>query len=313
MQQNSLPVDFEKRLKTLYPKEYETVRQTFNSQKPTTFRVNTLKTDAKTLEANLSKSGFTFIASVISNAYVLTNRSQRDLTETEAYTNGEIYIQGLSSMIPALALAPASGDTVLDACAAPGSKTTQMSALMNNRGSIIANDMSRVRLYKLTANIRTLGATNIQTFHVPAQELWRKFPNTFDHTLVDVPCSLEGRFLSSSPKTYKDWSLKKIQKLSAYQKQILHSSISATKPGGIICYSTCTLSPEENEGVIDWILQKHRDLVEVVETNIPQGIETSPAITEWEEKTYAHDVSKTKRITPTELFEGFYIATLKRL
>jgi 16S rRNA (cytosine1407-C5)-methyltransferase len=312
MQQNSLPTDFEKRLQEMYPVEYDQVRETFNLPKPTTFRVNTLKTKQTELEEKLVNLGFTFEKSVIPGSFILTNKTQRDLTETDEYKDGHLYIQGLSSMIPALALDPHSGETVLDACAAPGSKTTQMSALMENRGSIIANDMSRVRLYKLTANIRTLGATNIQTFHVPAQELWRKFPNTFDKTLVDVPCSLEGRFLSSNPKTYRDWSVKKLLKLASYQKQILHSSISATKPGGTIVYSTCTLSPEENEGVIDWILTKHKDLVSLVDTNIPLGIETSPAKVEWQANKYENDISKAKRVLPTNLFEGFFIATLQR-
>lgn len=312
MQQNSLPPDFEKRLRELHPTEYDQVRATFNSPKPTTFRVNTLKTNQIDLEEKLTHLGFTFEKSTIPGSFVLRNKTQRELTETDLYTNGHLYIQGLSSMIPALALNPRSGETVLDACAAPGSKTTQMAALMENRGSIIANDMSRVRLYKLTANIRTLGATNIQTFHVPAQELWRKFPNTFDKTLVDVPCSLEGRFLSTNPKTYRDWSVKKLLKLASYQKQILHSSISATKPGGTIVYSTCTLAPEENEGVIDWILTKHKDLVSLIDTNVPNGIETSPACVEWQSSTYENDISKAKRVTPTELFEGFFIATLQR-
>jgi 16S rRNA (cytosine1407-C5)-methyltransferase len=313
MQQNKLPEDFEKRLRRIYPDNYETIRSTFDVPRPSTFRTNTLKTNAQDLAASLTQKGFEIEEGPIKGSFILRNKSQRDLTETSEYTEGHLYIQGMSSMIPALSLSPQPGETVLDACAAPGSKTTQMAALMENRGSIIANDMSRVRLYKLSANIRTLGAKNIQTFHVPAQELWRKFPNTFDKTLVDVPCSLEGRFLSTNPKTYRDWSVKKLLKIASYQKQILHSSISATKPGGTIVYSTCTLAPEENEGVVDWVLERHGDLVTLVDTHIPEGIETAPALTSWEEKEYSPEVSNTKRIIPNELFEGFFVATFKRV
>ncbi len=313
MQQNKLPEDFEKRLARIYPEMFDQIRKTFDVSRPSTFRTNSLKTNTETLKTSLTQKGFEIEEGPIEGSFVLRNKSQRELTETTEYTEGHLYIQGMSSMIPALSLAPQPGETVLDACAAPGSKTTQMAALMENRGSIIANDMSRVRLYKLSANIRTLGAKNIQTFHVPAQELWRKFPNTFDKTLVDVPCSLEGRFLSSNPKTYRDWSVKKLLKIASYQKQILHSSISATKPGGTIVYSTCTLAPEENEGVVDWILQKHGDMVQLIDTAIPEGIETTPALSSWEDKEFNSEVAKTKRIIPNELFEGFYIATFKRL
>src|SRR6185503_4177192 len=132
--------------------------------------------------------------------------------------------------------------------------------LMENRGQIIANDMSRVRLYKLAANLKTLGVTNVTTMHMRAQDLWRKFPNVFDKVLADVPCSLEGRFLTTNPKTYKNWSVKKIKILSDHQKHILRSAVSAAKPGATIVYSTCTLAPEENEEVVDWILKKDPSL-----------------------------------------------------
>lgn len=92
-----------------------------------------------------------------------------------------------------------------------------------------------------------------------ARSIWQKYPEYFDCTLADVPCSMEGRFTYDDPDSYKDWSVKRLKDMMSLQKWILRSAISATKPGGTIVYSTCTLSPEENEQVIDWILKKKKE------------------------------------------------------
>jgi 16S rRNA (cytosine1407-C5)-methyltransferase len=303
---HSLPSEFLTRIKTIYTEQFEEIANTFEQRKPSTFRVNSLKSTPELLQKKLTELGFELEKSPLPLAFVLMNRSQRELTETEAYKNGELYIQGLSSMIPPLVLNPQQGQTVLDACSAPGSKTTQMAALMENSGQIIANDMSKVRLYKLAANLKTLGVTNTQTTHFRAQELWQKFPNTFDSVLVDVPCSLEGRFLTTNPKSYAQWSVKKVKILSDHQKHILRSAVSTAKSGATIVYSTCTLSPEENEEVVDWMLSK--DSTISLQTVQIEGVPITQGISEWNGKKYANEVSKCIRILPTSLFEGFFLA-----
>jgi 16S rRNA (cytosine1407-C5)-methyltransferase len=306
-----LPEDFLSRLKVIYGDNFQDILNTFEVKKPTTFRVNTLKSTEEEVVTQLKSLGFELEKTDINNAFILKNKTQRELTETEIYKQGFIYIQGLSSMIPPIILDPQENELILDMCAAPGSKTTQISALMKNTGQIIANDMSKVRLYKLAANIQTLGVTNIKTIHMRAQDLWKKFPNTFDKVLVDVPCSLEGRFSTNYPKSYSQWSIKKVKILSEHQKHILRSAISCAKPGGIIIYSTCTISPEENEEVIDWILKKEKDIrLESVEIS---GVKKGDTIRKWEGKEYSQDVSKTLRLTPTDNMEAFFVAKLKKL
>ncbi len=306
---NSLPIDFLARLERIFPKNYDQIISTFNNKRLPTFRINTLKNSRESVLETLTVQGFTCEqVSWYRDAFILTSKTQRELTETDTYKEGHIYLQNLSSMIPVLLLNPQENETILDACAAPGSKTTQIAAAMQNSGQIIANDMSRVRLYKLLANIKTLGVTTITTTHFRAQELWRKFPNTFDRVLVDVPCSLEGRFLADNPKTYKDWSVKKVKKLAEYQKQILHSSISTAKSGATIIYSTCTISPEENEGVVDWVLKKHGHLVELVEASLNSAIEIAPPVLEWDGKEYGERMHLTKRVAPSQTMEAFFVA-----
>lgn len=307
---NTLPTEFINRIKEIFPSTYEKILETFAMKKPTTFRVNTLKSNSKELIDKLVKQGFEIEESGITGAFILKNKSQRELTETEEYKNGELYIQGLASMIPPIVLEPKENELILDICAAPGSKTTQVAALMKNTGKIIANDMSKIRLYKLAANIKTLGVENIQTTHFRAQDLWKKFPNTFDRVLVDVPCSLEGRFNTNYPKSYSQWSPKKIKILSEHQKHILRSAVACTKPGGTIVYSTCTISPEENEEVVKWILEKEKDIS--LEEITLKKISFSHGMTKVLDKTYPTEIEKTVRINPGEEIEAFFIAKFKK-
>ena len=247
---------------------------------PTTFRVNTLKSDFETIK---SKLNFEYI---VHNGVFITNHPLRQIQEMDIYKNGEIYVQGLSSMIPATILNPESCDCVLDLCSAPGSKTSQMAAMMNNTGQIIANDNSRIRIYKLEANLKNLGVTNTITVHSSGQSLWQKYPDYFDKSLVDVPCSMEGRFTSLDPKSYKNWSPNKVKELAQLQKFLLRSAFGCTKPGGTIVYSTCTLNTRENEKVVEWLLKKETGKVELLSI---------------------------QRINPSPIMEGFFVAKLRKL
>lgn len=304
----NLPKEFLEKLSGI--PGYESI--VFNRKK-TTLRINTIKSQADGVVESLGEQGFDLKKiDGLDLAFTLESKSQRELSETDEYKQGLIYLQNASSQIPAVVLSPKPGDTVLDICAAPGSKTTQMAAMMENTGQIIANDMSRVRLYKLSSNLKSLGVTNTTTFHLRAQDMWRKFPNTFDKVLVDVPCSMEGRFIDGYEKSYKDWSLKKVAKLSSYQKQILHSAVSCTKPGGVIVYSTCTISPEENEEVISWFLNKHKGQVELVDVEI-NSKNVIPGLNDFGGEKYIEGIGKTKRIVPDDVFEAFYVAKLIKL
>jgi tRNA (cytosine49-C5)-methyltransferase len=243
--------------------------------------------------------------------FTLLNPSLSQLSEHELYTQGHLYVQSLSSMLPPLVLDPQPGDSVLDIAAAPGSKTTQMAAMMQNQGKILANDTSLVRLYKLQANLKIQGVKNVSTRRGLGQPLWQEFPEVFDKSLVDVPCSMEGRFQCDKPKTWANWSPKKIKELSLRQRALLRSAVSATKPGGVIVYSTCTLSPEENEMVVEWLLKKENGRVELEEIDIPNA-PFSPALQNWKHIVFEEQMKLTKRILPSESMEGFFIAKFRK-
>lgn len=313
-----LPAQFIERLERLLPPDQlETVIATFASRRPTTLRVNTLKATSEEIEQSLIELGLSATkVPFITNAYILEGVAFETLgilMKSELYAQGKVYVQNLSSMIPPLLLDPSPNEKVLDITAAPGSKTTQMAVMMNNTGEIIANDLSRIRLYKLQANIKRQGASNITITQIPGQILWKEYPNRFDKALVDVPCSLEGTIQCDNPKSYEQWSVEKIAILSQKQKFLLRSAIAATKVGGIIVYSTCTMSPEENEEVISWILEKEAGNVELVPIELP-GIETMNVVTQWGNGLpYDERVTMCKRILPSPLMEGFFVAKLRKI
>ena len=123
---------------------------------------------------------------------------------------------------------------------------------------------------------------------------------------------MEGRFFIPDVKTYRDWTPKKVKELAPRQCFLLRSAISATQVGGIIVYSTCTISPEENEGVIDWILKKEQGNIQIEQIKI-ENIESFPTITHLENKEYNSEVKKTLRIIPSDLMEGFFVAKIKKI
>lgn len=308
------PQEFIARLQSFVPNDVsERIMVALSSQRPTTFRANRIKSDPDTVRQSLERQGY-ILDSVpwYPDAFVLQNKSLRELTETAEYTKGALYVQSLSSMIPPLVLDPQPGEKVLDIAAAPGSKTTQIAAIMQNQGELVANDSSRVRGYRLAANITMQGATMARVTQYDARSVWQHAPEYYDRTLVDVPCSMEGRFNTNDPRTFKDWSLKKVKELSRLQRWILRSAISATKPGGTIVYSTCTLSPEENEEVIDWVLHKEAGKVMLEDVRI-EGLSTDPSLHSDGGKTYDDSIGSSARIYPSSHMEGFYIAKLKKV
>jgi len=310
-----LPLLFIERLKKLITDENKLneILHSFNLEKKSSLRINCLKSSLSEVSIFFKSKNIQFKEVPFCNhALILENISSADLTELSLYQEGKIYLQSLSSMLPALVLNPDKSDKVLDICAAPGSKTTHLAAMMGNTGEIVANDVSGNRLYKLRANLDIQGVTNVKLENNDGRSLWKKYPDYFDKTLVDVPCSMEGRFYTEDLKSYSHWSIKKVKNLARLQRWLLRSAVSATKPGGTIVYSTCTMAPEENEGVIDWLLKKDKGRVELVEFSI-SGLNFIPGINNWLGKNYSSSVKKTKQIYPDRLMEAFFIAKLNRV
>ena len=310
----NLPEKFLKRVTDIIPeRQQDKVFTALCTKRPITFRANILKITADELEKKLHATGI--ICERIpwyTDAFTLRELTLETLTKTYLYQQGYLYIQSLSSMIPVLALDPKDNEAILDLAAAPGSKTTQIAMMMHNSGQIVANDISATRVYRLKSNLEHQGVTNTKLTRIPGQFIWKKYPEYFDKTLVDAPCSLEGRINCYDPKSYQDWSPKKIELLSQRERYLLRSAISATKVGGIIVYSTCTLSPEENEEVIDWVLKKEKDAIAIEPIEI-KGIEKAKPILTWKKKTYDPQIKNTLRIFPSATMEGFFVAKIRKI
>jgi len=247
------------------------------------------------------------------DAFVLDAGALARLQETDAHRRGAVWVQNPSSMLPPLWLAPRPGESVLDLCAAPGSKTTQLAALMGDEGRIVANDRSRRRCYKLEAVLREQGVRCAEVSSRAGEVFGRVRTGAFDRVLVDAPCSGEGRLVAGDREAGADWSLKKVRRLAAQQRRLLISGLHALRPGGAAVYSTCTFAPEENEGVIDQALRHFDGAVEVAEPplELPAMI---PALSEWGGRAYRHadELVRCRRVLPDGLHEGFFLARLER-
>ncbi|MFH1066021.1 MAG: RsmB/NOP family class I SAM-dependent RNA methyltransferase [Nanoarchaeota archaeon] len=219
---------------------------------------------------------------------------------------GYFYIQGAASMIPPVVLNPKKDELVLDMCASPGSKTSQIAAMMKNTGLIIANDNAMQRLKPLGFNLQRCGVSN--TVYTLMEGRWFK-GIAFDRILVDAPCSGVGT-IRKSFKTIQMWNPNFARKMASTQKQLLETAFNCLKEDGTMVYSTCTLEPEENEGVVDRLLQNHDNAkLEKISLDIKHG----KCVDEFEGRTYSSEVRKCLRIWPQDNdTEGFFVAKFRK-
>ncbi len=238
----------------------------------------------------------------------LDNPERRDVGNLLECHVGKIYVQEAASMIPPLALNPKAGEIVLDMCAAPGSKTTQMAAMMKNKGLIIANDFKGSRLQSLGINVQRSGLTNVIVTLMHGKRFYRF---QFDKILVDAPCSGTGT-IRKSLKTIIIWNPGMITKLARQQKELLENAFNNLKVGGELVYSTCSNEPEEDEGVVSWLLDRYAN-AKVLPIKVP-GLKTSSPVMEFGRDRYNLQIRHTLRIWPQDNdTEGFFVAKLKKL
>nr|WP_195759142.1 16S rRNA (cytosine(1407)-C(5))-methyltransferase RsmF [Enterobacter hormaechei] len=185
------------------------------------------------------------------------------LGSTAEHLSGLFYIQEASSMLPVAALFADGNqpERVMDVAAAPGSKTTQIAARMNNRGAILANEFSASRVKVLHANISRCGIHNVVLTHFDGRVFGAALPEAFDAILLDAPCSGEG-VVRKDPDALKNWSVESNLEIAATQRELIDSAFHALRPGGTLVYSTCTLNCDENEDVCLWLKQRYVDAVE---------------------------------------------------
>jgi NOL1/NOP2/sun family putative RNA methylase len=303
----NLPDLFIERLKNIIPAEsFAEVISTFASHGPVTMRINTLKMSREDVLRELTAQAISFQTLPWSpDALIFPTVASEECRNIDLVKENMLYRQSLSSMLPVLVLDPKTCETVLDFCAAPGSKTTQMSALMQNQGEIVAVEAIRPRFYKLKSVCELLGAKNVACKLTDARRF--RSMELFDKVLVDAPCSSESRFKTDDPKSVGYWNTRKIKEMVHKQRGLLLSASRFLKPGGTLVYSTCTFAPEENEGVVDWVLRKSEGQLESVAASV-DGITSYPAIREWEGKTFCPEVDHVLRVLPDGVMEGFFIA-----
>jgi len=309
MKTKNIPDLFWQRLKDIIPSElFEDVQRSFSLQRLSGLRVNTLKAEPEIIKEQLRSQTISFVSLPWSATALLVANDARENKEFQRLlADGQIYFQGLSSMLPVLALDPKPGERVLDLCAAPGSKTTQIAALMQNDGSIIAVEAIRNRFYRLKSVVTLLGAQNIR-YQVMDGRRFRS-PEPFDKILVDAPCSSEGRFSAADPDSFAYWSPRKIKEMVRKQRGLLLQATRLLKPGGVLVYSTCTFAPEENEGVVDWVLRKSAVPL-AVESVAFEGVSSYRPVLAWGEKVFDPRVGHCCRVLPDAQMEGFFMAKL---
>ncbi len=226
--------------------------------------------------------------------------------KTLEFALGKYYIQSLSSMIPALILSPNKEDRTLDLCAAPGSKSTQLSEIMGNHGTLYANEISINRIKSLVHNFDKINAVNAGTIQHKGEMLSKVFENYFDKILVDAPCSALG-IVQKKGEVSNWWNTNQVSKIAQMQLKLLISAIKMAKVGGEIVYSTCTLTVEENELVINKVLEKYN--VNILNIELP--VESHKGITDYNNIQLDKRISKCRRIIPWEInSEGFFIAKI---
>lgn len=229
--------------------------------------------------------------------------------KTIEHVLGFYYIQSLSSMLPPLVLHPTSDDIVMDLCGAPGSKTTQLAEIMNNRGTLLVNEVDNERIKSLVFNLERMSVINASVIHSKGEVLSKIYDDHFTKVLVDAPCSGLG-IIQKKGEVSNWWSLDHVDRLQHLQLRLLIAAIKMAKVGAEIVYSTCTLSIEENEMVIDKILEKYP--VELLEINLP--IPTRSAFTEFEGKLLNPEIKKAIRILPWEIdSDGFFLVKMRKI
>lgn len=235
-----------------------------------------------------------------------------DVRDSNVVAKGQVYIQNAASWLPVLVLDPQPGEAILDVCAAPGGKTSHIAAMTGDQARLTANDNSRPRLSKMQANLTRLGVQDVTYTLIEATAIARRLEGQeFDKILLDAPCSGEGMMTYASDKDFASWSVAHIKRLQQLQKKIITQAWQLLKPGGTLVYSTCTMAPEENEAVIDYLL-RHQEDVQIDALQFDLANQVPPVMT-WNGKNYNPEITKTLRLAPSPEIEAFFVCKFTKI
>ncbi len=301
----TLPKKFENRMKELLQEEFPDFLRGFEEERYGGVRFNSLK---------VSKDEWERIAPfAIQQVPWITNGYYYSLSEQPAkhpyYFAGLYYIQEPSAMTPAQILPVNPGDRVLDICAAPGGKSTELAAKLQGKGVLVSNDISNSRAKALLKNLELFGSRNSLILSEAPGKLTERFRRYFDKILVDAPCSGEGMF-RKSPAIMKNWEQYGVEYYHKLQLEILDAVLPMLAPGGMLVYSTCTFSPEEDEGSLQYILENHPDMHVIKPELSYEGF--SCGHPEWIENG-RKEIENAIRLWPHKLDgEGHFVALLQK-
>lgn len=272
----------------------------YKVKRKTTLRVNTVKTNKEVIKEELRKAEIDFKeVKWNENALILNNADENDIRSLSIYENGKIYMQSLSSMLPPIMLDPHEGENILDMAAAPGSKTTQIAAMTNNKCMITACEMNRARSERLKYNLEKQGVTCSYVMVTDSRRLNDFF--SFDKILLDAPCSGSGTLDAYNEATKENFTTKLIQKSVEAQTALLKKALKVLKSGGEMIYSTCSVLESENEKVLENALRGTK--AQIVPINLDKT----------EFPLLDVKIPGTICVCPNEYFEGFFIAKIKKM
>ncbi|KAK2732649.1 rRNA (cytosine-C5-)-methyltransferase nop2 [Onygenales sp. PD_40] len=304
----------EKLFNLFTPREAFAFFEANESPRPVVIRTNTLRTNRRSLAQALINRGVVLEpVGKWSKVGLQVFESAVPLGATPEYLAGHYILQAASSFLPVMALAPQPNERVLDMAAAPGGKTTYISALMRNTGTVLANDASKPRAKGLIGNIHRLGCKNTIVSNMDARTAFPKILGGFDRILLDAPCSGTG-VISKDPSVKTSKTERDFLALPHMQKQLLLAAIDSTdhasKTGGYVVYSTCSVTVEENEGVVQYALRK-RPNVKIVDTGL--GNFGTPGFKSYIGKKFDDKMNMTRRFFPhRENVDGFFVCKLKK-
>ena len=301
-------IEFKKKFIDRYSKltDWETFQKYSLSFLRKSIRINTLKANIKDVKKRLEARWNLEQIPWCKEGFWIEHKAGRlDVGNTIEHALGYYYVQEAASMVPPLVLEPKDGDRVLDMAAAPGSKTSQMAQMMENEGIIVANDISGARIAALGINLQRCGASNV----VITQGKGERLKGEFESVLLDAPCSGTGT-IRKSLKTIMMWNPLTVRSIAGQQRKLIQKAFDLVASGGVLVYSTCSLEPEENEGIVNWLLQKNENAsVEHIKLNI----KSSPAVLEFEKQKYDKSISKCLRLWPQDNdTEGFFVAKIRK-
>ena len=273
----------------------------YSQKRPVTLRANTLKTNISYIKNFFDNLGFKYKeVSWYTDALIMENISIDQIKNLEIYKSGEIYLQSLSSMIPPIILSPQENENILDMASAPGGKATQMLALSSNKAFITACEKNKIRAERLKYNINLQSANRINVIVKDSRTLDDFL--SFDKILLDAPCSGSGTININDSKLEKYFTEDLVNRSTKIQFNLLKKAITLLKPGHEMIYSTCSILAKENEEILQHFIKSNKVEIIPIDLNQFSDIDILPV-----------NINGTLCICPSDLYEGFFVAKLKKI